>query len=397
MNRTIKYQLDLNKTQKNKLSVIFGCTRFIYNYMLDRRLAAYKKDKTNLSWGPLSKEMTLLKREAGFKWLNDVPHESLQQSIRCMDSAFSKYFKGTCKFPKFKKRKSKQSCRFTTAKVDLGISKIRLPKVGWVRMFVDTPFYGNHKTVTVVKNSADKYFVSINYTTSDIIPDKPMPNCDSSVGIDLGIKHFAALSTGEKIDNPRFLEKGEHRLKVLQRRLAKKQKGSKRREAARGRLAKQYYKISCQRNDFLHKLSTRIIRENQSVIIEDLNVKGMMTNHNLAKAIGSVSWSEFTRQLEYKAEYAGKNLIRIGRFEPSSKTCSCCEVVNKDLKLSDREWTCFCGVTHDRDINAAINIKNMGLRKSGEAIPVEDVELPPIGGAKKRQGKNKLTTKTTIA
>jgi putative transposase len=362
--------------------------------MLNRQIEAYQKDKTRLGCVDLCKEMTQLKKQEEFKWLNDVTSESLQQSIRNMDSAFTRFFREKKGFPKFKSKFGKQSCKFINCVViDFYKGKIRLPRIGWVNVFIDRKFDGEKGTVTVSKNKAGKYFVTLVIKDNKELPQKLQIVESEAIGIDVGLKHFATLSTGDKIDNPKYYQNGEARLKVLQRRLSKKQKGSNRHKEAKIRLAKAHYKIVCKRSDFLHKLTSKIIRENQTIVIEDLNVKGMMQNHKLAKGIQSVAWYEFFRQLKYKANWQGKNVLTIGRFEPSSKMCPVCGTINQDLKLSDRDWTCMnCGTMHDRDIAAAINIKQFGLQKqnligSGEAIPVEDVESPTLVGAKKRQGK----------
>lgn len=353
------------------------------------RIKAWEADKTSVTWVDLCREVTKLKKQEEFNWLNKTSSVALQQAVKCTESAFENFFKKKSGFPRFKSKRSKQTCKFIqNITVDFEKQKIRLPKIGWIRVFIDRPFEGKIGTVTVSKNKAGKYFVSICYKTDKPLPLKPSVKEQTTIGVDVGLKHFAVLSNGEKIENPKHLQKLEQRLKVLQRRYARTKKGSNRREAARLRLAKLHYKIACQRADFLHKLSSRLIRENQSIVIEDLNVSGMVKNHSLAKAISSVSWSEFFRQLKYKADYQGKNLITIGRFEPTSKKCSVCNEVKDSLELSERHWTCLgCGTYHDRDLNAALNIKNLGLKKSGEAIAVGDVELLPLGGAVKRQGR----------
>ncbi|MBQ3990386.1 MAG: transposase, partial [Bacteroidales bacterium] len=251
---------------------------------------------------------------------------------------------------------------------------------------------GKIGTCTISKTPTDKYYISIFVDDGKPLPQKLLIMADTSVGIDVGIKDFAVLSNGQVYSNPKFLEKDEKRLKVLQRRLSRKQKGSNRRERARLAVAKQHEKIKNHRENFIHQVTSRIVRENQTVIIEDLNVKGMLKNHNLAKHIASASWSEFFRQLQYKCEWYGKNLIRIGRFEPSSKMCLC-GYINKDLTLKYREWDCpQCGRHNDRDLLAAVNIKRFGLQKQnliGEISPygvgTEGVESPTIVGAMKRQ------------
>lgn len=337
--------------------------------------------------------ITQIKKEEEFQWLREVPNQCLQQAVWNMDSAFTRFFREKKGFPKFRSKHGRQSCQFAAdVRVDLMKSKVRIPKLGWVRAFIDRKFEGKIGTCTVSRNSCGLYFISILVHTIDETPAKSPISSDTTVGIDVGISIFVTLSTGEKFDNPKHLRNGQKRLGVLQRRLSRKATGSKRRERARKAVAKCHYKIGCQRNDFLHKLSTKLVRENQTLVIEDLNVAGMMKNRKLAFSISDVSWSEFFRQLRYKCEWNGKNLITIGRFEPSSRMCSC-GVINKDLTLKDRTWTCgSCGETHDRDILAANNIKQFGLQAqnligiSGKVIPGEDVELPPVGGAVKRQG-----------
>ena len=397
MLRSYKYQLDLNETQKVFFAKSFGSCRYVFNWSLDKRIKAYQTDKTKLSAFDLSKELTGLKKE--LLWLNEVNSQSLQQSIRNMESAFTKFFRDKKGFPTFKNKFEKQSCKFTASvKIDFVKQKIKLPNIGWIRAFIDRTFEGKIGTVTVSKNKAGKYFVSVLVDNGVELPQKAPILSDTTIGIDVGIKEFAVLSNGEHIANPKFLENSSKRLSVLQRRLSKKQKGSKRRELAKLKVAKYHYKITCQRTDFIHKLTSKIVAENQSIIIEDLSIKGMLANHCLARSIQSASWSEFYRQLEYKSEWYGKNLIRIGRFEPSSKMCSC-GTINKELTLKDREWTCKqCGVTHDRDLLAAQNIKKFGLQKqnliglTGKGIAIEDVEMLPLGKSVKRQVKTLVTT-----
>ncbi len=364
MIKSYKYQLDLNKTQKEFFSKSFGCCRWVYNWALNKKNEHYQNHKDNLSAIDLIRELTIIKNKEETKWLKEVDSQSLQQSIRNMESAFTNFFREKKGFPKFKSKHNRQSCKFTQAiLIDFEKQKIRLPKIGWIKVYIDRKFEGKIGTVTVSKNTLGKYFVSILIDDKKELPTlKPIKE-KTTIGIDVGIKSFATLSTGETINNPKYLEHTSKRLSVLQKRLSKKQKGSRRREKSKLRVAKCHYKISNQRKDFLHKLSSKIVAENQSIIIENLNIEGMLKNSRLAKSIASVSWSEFFRQLQYKSEWRGKNLITIGRFEPSSKMCSCGEI-NHNLTLKDREWTCEkCGVKHDRDILAANNIKKFGLQK----------------------------------
>lgn len=392
MIKAYKYRLNPTKAQATFFEKSFGCTRFVYNWALNLRIEAYQENKTKLSWVDLCKRMTQLKKEEETLWLNEVSNQSLQCSIRNMDSAFVKFFRDKKGFPKYKSKKSsRKSFQFVEqVKIDFNSHRIKLPKIGWVKFFKNRTFEGKIGTVTVSKNATGKYFVSVLVDDGKDLPTKAPIKVDTAVGIDVGIKDFAVLSNGQVFGNPKYLEKAEKRLKVLQRRLAKKQKGSNRRERARIVVAKQYEKVRNKRNNFIHQVTSRIVRENQTVIIEDLNVEGMLQNHCLAKAISSASWSEFFRQLQYKCEWQGKNLIRIGRFEPSSGMCLCGHV-NKNLKLKDREWTCpNCGRHNDRDLLAAINIKRFGLQAqnlqySPSVGGVEDVEWSALADTVKRQ------------
>lgn len=386
MKRAYKYRLNPTPEQIVFFNKSFGCCRFVYNYMLGKRIEAYQRDKTKIGWVELAKMLTELKKEDGKEWLSEVSNECLQQSIRNMDSAFVKFFREKAGFPNFKaKHYSRQSYKaINSVSVDLDNNKVRLPKIGWVKFFQNRKFDGKVCSVTVSKTPTGKYFISVLVDDGKEIPVKPAVRYDTSIGIDVGIKDFAVCSNGDVYANPKYLEKSEARLKVLQRRFSKTKKGSNRRERARKILARQYEKVSNQRNNFLHQVTSKIVRENQTIIIEDLNVKGMLKNHRLAKSISSVSWSEFFRQLEYKCEWYGRNLIRIGRFEASSKTCIC-GYVNSELKLSDREWVCpKCGRHNDRDILASVNIKRFGLI-SPLVEGDEDVEWSAVVGAVKRQ------------
>ena len=391
MIKAYKYRLNPTESQRVFFEKSFGCTRFIYNWALDKRIKAYQEDKTRISWVDLCKQMTQLKKEEDTIWLQEVSNQSLQSSIRHLDSAFTRFFREKKGFPKFKsKRASRQSFQFVQqVEIDFANHRVKLPKAAWVKLFKNRTFDGKTGTVTVSKNATGKYFVSILVDDGKELPERAPVKYDTTVGIDVGIKDFAVCSNGDTFTNPKFLEKAERRPKVLQRRFSKKQKGSNRRERARRSLARQYERVRNQRNNFIHQVTARIVRENQTVVIEDLNVEGMLQNHCLAKHISSASWSEFFRQLQYKCEWQGKNLIRIGRFEPSSKMCLC-GYVNKDLKLKDREWTCpECGRHNDRDLLAAINIKRFGLQRQNLNTPSvggeEDVEWSALVDTVKRQ------------
>lgn len=394
MIKAYKYRLHPNKAQTEFFEKSFGCVRFVYNWALNQRIEAYQKDGTRISWVDSCKQLTELKKQEETKWLCEVTSQSLQQSIRHMDMAFTHFFREKKGFPKFHSKKSgKFSFQLVKdVSIDFNTHKVKLPKIGEVKFGKNRTFDGKIGTCTVSKTPTGKYYISILVDNGKPMIEKTPITIDTSVGIDVGIKDFAVLSNGQVYSNPKFYEKDEKRLKVLQRRLSRKQKGSNRRERARLAVAKQHEKIKNYRVNFIHQITSRIVRENQTVIIEDLNVEGMLKNHNLAKHIASASWSEFFRQLQYKCDWYGKNLIHIGRFEPSSKMCLC-GYINKDLTLKDREWNCpQCGRYNDRDLLAAINIKRFGLQKQnliGEISPVVngvvDVELSAFVGAVKRQ------------
>lgn len=394
MIKSYKYRLHPTKQQAEFFEKSFGCVRFVYNWALNQRIEAYQKDGTRISWVDSCKRLTKLKKQEETKWLCEVANQSLQSSIRNMDSAFTRFFREKKGFPKFKSKKHcKKSFQFVDqVRIDFETHRVKLPKIGKVKFGKNRTFDGKIGTCTVSKTPTGKYYISI--LVDDGIPmlEKAPITTETAVGIDVGIKDFAVLSNGQVFANPKFYEKDEKRLKVLQRRLSRKQKGSNRRERVRLAVAKQHEKIRSHRENFIHQVTSRIVRENQTVIIEDLNVEGLLKNHNLAKHIASASWSEFFRQLQYKCDWYGKNLIRIGRFEPSSKMCLC-GYINKDLTLKDREWDCpQCGRHNDRDLLAAMNIKRFGLQKQnliGEISPVvngaEDVEPLALVGAVKRQ------------
>ena len=367
MKRAYKYKIKPTKKQKEQLNKAFGCTRFIYNWGLNKKTEAWKKDKLQISYFELAKELTAIKQTEEYKWLKEVSNESLQQSLRCLDNAYTQFFKAKKGFPKFKSKKhSKDVAKYILAVYfDFDNWKVKVPKCGWVKLCknktfdIDTCKLG---TLTVSKDKCGEYWCSIVVEDGKPLKSKAKILEETAVGIDLGIKDYAILSDGTKYGNPKFLEKGEKKIAILQKKLSRTQKDSKRREVLKLKIAKQYRKITNRRVDFLHKLSTDLINRFDTICLENLNVEGMIKNHKLANSIQSAAWSEFVRQLEYKSEWYGKNLVFIGRFEPSSKTCSNCGYINRNLKLSDREWICpNCGKRHDRDINAAKNIKSFAL------------------------------------
>lgn len=389
MLKSYKYRIYPNQDQSIHLIRSMGCVRFLYNQALAERIEHYEKTGKGLSCFDQINTLPTLKNNND--WLKEANAQSLQMTLRNLDNAFTNFFRKRADFPKFKsKHYNHNSIQYPQfIKVDFKANSIQIPKCGKVFAVFDRKFVGIIKTCTVSRTPTNKFFISILVEDGKVIPEKAPVQQQTSIGIDLGIKHFAILSNGEKIANPKYLSKSLAKLKVLYRQLSRKVKGSKNRERARMKIAKLYEYISNQRKDFLHKLSSKIIAENQTIIIEDLNVSGMIQNRKLAQHIQDVGWGTFRQFLEYKAEWYGKNLLMIGRFDPSSKTCSSCGHIKKDLKLNEREWICSnCQVKHDRDINAAINIKKFGLIKSdtGKEFAQEPIEIP-----KKKKRKSKVS------
>ena len=337
---------------------------------------AYAGNQINLSCFDLIKQLPDLKKECS--WLKEINSQSLQAPIRNLDNAFTRFYKGQGNFPKYKsKRKGKQSFHIPQ-NVIVESGKLIIPKFKeGIDIVLHRETKGVIKSATISITPTGKYFVSILCDTGEHCKPKANIKKETTVGIDLGIKDFLITSDGEVSDNPKYLRKAESRLKYVQRKYSK-HKGKR----TKNKLAKLHEKVANQRKDFLHKESFKIVSENQTIAVEDLNVKGMLKNHCLAKSISDVGWPMFTTMLEYKCEWYGVNLLKIGRFEPSSKTCSNCGVVNRELTLKDREWTCVrCNTEHDRDINAAVNIKNFALRNyvSGTDTKTRN-ELPTLVG-----------------
>jgi putative transposase len=394
MLKAYKYRMYPKPKQEVLLAKHFGCTRFIYNWALDQKIKKYQIENKSLSCFDLINQLVQLKTSEATKWLSEVNSQSLQSAIVHLDKAFTRFFREKKGFPKFKNKHKRQSFACPqNVKIDWHNSTTKLPKIGEVKTVFSRQFDGKIKTCTISKTRTNKYFVSILIDDGKSTP-KPVPiRKETAIGIDLGIKDFAITSNGEKISNPKYLREAEIRLAVLQKQASRKVKGSNNRKKANFRVAKQHEKITNKRIDFLHKVSTKLIRENQTICLETLNVAGMMKNHCLAKSIADVSWSKFVEFLTYKAEWLGHNIVRIGRFEASSKTCSVCGNVKRDLMLKDREWTCSgCRTCHDRDVNAAKNIRNFALQKqnligtnSGKGIPGEPLESLSLDRAMKEE------------
>jgi len=353
-----KYRILPTNSQKELIHKHIGSVRFIYNLALETKTTAYLSNKTILSRYDLQKQVVDLKKEC--VWLKEVNSQSLQVALLNLDAAYSKFFKGAG-FPKFKKKLNGGSFSIPQNVLVVDNNKLVIPKFKeGIDIVLHREIRGTIKSATISVTATGKYFVSILIDTNTEIPIKAPITESTTIGIDLGIKNFAITSDGKVFENPKNLRKAQSKLKYLQRKYSKN-KGKRTKQ----RLALLHEKVVNKRKDFLHKVSTKLICENQTIAIEDLAVKNMMKNHNLAQSISDVSWSTFVTMLEYKADWYGKNILRIGRFAPSSKTCSCCGYINKELKLKDRSWTCpKCSSVLDRDVNASINIKSFALKNN---------------------------------
>lgn len=366
----------------------FGCARWVYNWGLAKRIELWEKEKKSVSGMRLKAQLPAMKQAEETKWLSEVNAQSLQAAMRNLDSAYTRFFREKKGFPKFKSRRGRQSFQCPQrVVVDFEQRRLSIPKIAGLKFRDDRHFEGDIKTVTISRTPTGKYFASILVDNGKAEP-KPKKRIREQdvVGIDLGIKHFLTLSTGDKIENPRQLKWSMRKLRRVQRQLSRKKKGSSNREKCRQKVALVHERVANQRRDFHHKLSTRLIRENQAIAIENLNVIGMQQNTRLAQAISDAGWAQFIGMLEYKAHWTGKTILRIGRFEPSSKLCSC-GVINQTLTLSQRTWKCSnCGVEHDRDLLAANNIKRMALHPQN-FLTAGSREIKPVENGKSRSVK----------
>lgn len=383
MLKAYKYRIYPTKEQEILLSKHFGACRFIYNLALETKMAAYSSARINLNRYDLQVQMRELKQECD--WLREINAQSLQTELMHLDAAYLKFFKGAG-FPKFKNKHGKQSFQCPQASKIKDGKLILIKFKEGIKIILSRPIIGEIRTVTISRTTTNKYFASILVQDGKELPKTKKVKESTTIGIDVGLKTFATLSDGQQYENPQHLKKTLKRLKMLQRRASKKVKGSNNRKKANLKVALAHEKVTNQRKDFLHKFSDAITKQYDTICVENLNIKGMVKNHNLAQAITDAGWSMGLDMLKYKAEWRGKNYYEIGRFDPSSKIHNKCGYLNNELTLSDRIWICpKCGETVDRDKNAAQNIKDFSLSYLGVGRSnFKPVETPTLVGSMKQ-------------
>ena len=371
INKTYRFRLFPTKEQEVLLNQHFGHSRWVYNHFLNERKEQYQADKKSDNYYKQAATLTKLKKEEETKWLKEVNSQTLQFALRSLDTAFLNFFRGNAQFPKFKSRKHKNT--FTIPQFGtLADNKISIPKFKeGIKVKLHREVKGKIGKMSITKTPTGKYYVSI-FTEQEA---DELSKTNRQVGIDLGLKDFVITSDNKKFKNNRYTKKYAKQLKKAQQHLSRKQKGSNGFEKQKIKVAKIHEKIASCRLDTLHKVSKELVKSYDLICIEDLNVKGMIKNHKLSKHIADASWGNFVTLLQYKCDWYGKELVKVNRFYPSSKSCGDCGWINQELKLSDREWTCkSCGVVHDRDVNASRNILKEGLKIHRLGLSITKVE-----------------------
>ncbi len=382
INKAFKFRIYPTKEQEVLIAKHFGCCRYIWNYFLHERQEYYMKNKEHieakriqgsLNYYDNARKLTKLKKE--LDWLNECNSQSLQATLKDLEGSYRSFFRKTHKFPQYKSKKNPKHSYKIPQHIQIKNNKIQILKF---KEGIKTVFHrqieGKILSATISKNASGKYYIAISCECKK----SKMKKQNSIIGIDMGIKDLVITSEGKKYSNPKYYIKKQSKLKYIQRKYSK-YKGKR----TKHKLALLHEKVTNQRHDYLHKISKELIDENQAIVLEDLNVKGMLQNHRLAKHISDSSWNTFINYLQYKANWYGREIIKIDRFFPSSKTCSNCRYIKQDLTLKDREWLCpECKTKLDRDINASLNILKQGLNKCGRDYRVKQCELPSLEGAK---------------
>lgn len=354
LRRVYRFKLEPNATQTQKLYQLAGSRRFAYNWALARRNEFYKAEGKTIPAAQLSLELTQLKKQEATAWLQESDSQLLQQALKDVETAFQNFFSKRARFPKFRSRNKGHFAFRIPQRVKVQDGKCYCPKIGWVRIRQSQEIEGETKSATFKRDACGSWFLSL--TTEFEMPDVPLPEAQNSIGIDVGLHDLVVLSNGESIPAPKFFRQMEKKLAKAQRKLSRAKTGSNRRQDAKLRVAKVHRKIANTRADFVHKVSSDLVKRFDFIGMEDLNVKGMAKNHSLAKSIHDAALGELRRQLEYKCVWNRRHLVKISRWYPSSKMCGACGALNDALTLSDRVWHCDCGATHNRDLNAARNI-----------------------------------------